>query len=109
MFERTGTAWTQHAELTASDARATDEFGWSVAILGSTAIVGAPFEKAKAGAAYVFERTGTEWSQKTKLTASDAAEDDFFGGSVAVSDSAAVVGGPRKNKLSGAAYVFPNA
>ncbi len=107
VFERTGTAWTQHAKLTASDAAATDEFGWSVAILGSTALVGAPFEHSKAGAAYVFARSGDSWSQKAKLTASDAAEDDFFGGSVAISGSTAVVGAPRKNTLSGAAYVFP--
>jgi FG-GAP repeat len=105
--ERTGTAWTQHAKLTASDAAATDEFGWSVAILGSTAFVGAPFEHLKAGAAYVFARSGDSWSQKAKVTASDAAEDDFFGGSVAISGSTAVVGAPRKNMLSGAAYVFP--
>jgi hypothetical protein len=107
VFERTGTAWTQHAKLTASDAAATDEFGWSVAILGSTALVGAPFEHLKAGAAYVFARSGDSWSQKAKVTASDAAEDDFFGGSVAISGSTAVVGAPRKNMLSGAAYVFP--
>ena len=43
--------WTQTQKLTASDARAGDLFGISVAISGDVAVVGAPY----AGAAYVFK------------------------------------------------------
>ena len=45
-----------------------------------------------AGSAYVFVRSGTTWSEQAKLTASDAADDDSFGYSVAVSGDTAVVG-----------------
>ena len=79
-------------KLTASDAAAGDAFGCSVAISGSTAVVGAPGKNSKRGAAYVFMRSGTAWSQQAELTASDGAAGDAFGSSVAISGSTAVVG-----------------
>jgi hypothetical protein len=51
---RSGTAWTQQAELTASDGALNDWFGWSVAIYQSTAIAGAIGNDSFTGAAYVF-------------------------------------------------------
>ena len=45
-----------------------------------------------AGSAYVFTRSGTVWSQQQKLTASDGAASDRFGGSVAISGDTAIVG-----------------
>ena len=56
MFVRSGTAWSQQAELTASDGAANDAFGSSVAISGSTVVVGAPGKNSSTGAAYVFTR-----------------------------------------------------
>ena len=50
--------WGEVTKLTASDADGRDRFGWSVAISGETAVVGALFEDAggtDAGAAYVFD------------------------------------------------------
>src|SRR6202023_3439997 len=94
VFGRSGTAWSQQAELTASDAAVNDCLGWSVAISGSTVVVGAPNKKSNTGAAYVFVGSGTAWSQQGKLTASDAAVNDTFGWSVAISGSTAVVGAP---------------
>ena len=47
--------------------------------------------------------------QKATLTASDGAANDFFGYSVALSGSTAVVGAPDKDSFTGAAYVFTNA
>jgi len=95
---------TQIAKLTASDAAEDDEFGISVAISGSTAIVGAWKNNDNgedSGAAYLFDTvTGT---QIAKLTASDAAEDDRFGYSVAISGTTAIVGGEVSN---GPAYLF---
>lgn len=55
MFMQSGTSWLQRAKLTASDAAGGDEFGYSVAIYRSTAVVGAPpYKNFNTGAAYVF-------------------------------------------------------
>ena len=79
VFTRSGTVWSQQAKLTASDAAAFDYFGFSVALSGDTALVGTPFDDALLpfwdyGAAYVFVRSGTVWSQQAKLTAADDAD-----------------------------------
>ena len=58
-----------------------------------------------AGAAYIFERN-TGWGQAKKLTAGDAAADDRFGGSVAISGDTVVVGAWTENSSPGAAYIF---
>ena len=96
-------------KLTASDAANQDLFGWSVAISGSTAIVGALYDDdagSNSGSAYLFDvATG---SQLFKLTASDAAADDHFGIS-ALSGSTALVGAPGNDdagSMSGSAYLF---
>ena len=92
--------WGQTARPTSSSATRADFFGFSVAVSGDTAVVGAPFEGAggaEAGAAYVFQRDqgGTDnWGEVTKLTAFDAESFDGFGFSVAVSSDTAVVGAP---------------
>jgi FG-GAP repeat/Abnormal spindle-like microcephaly-assoc'd, ASPM-SPD-2-Hydin len=114
VFVQSGTTWSQQAELTASDGAAKDQFGNSVAVDGSTAVVGAPNHtvgsNANQGAAYVFVQSGTTWSQQAELTASDGAAKDQFGNSVAVDGSTAVVGAPNhtvaSNANQGAAYVF---
>ena len=62
IFKHTGTSWVQEAKLQASDAEASDRFGYSVAISGDYAIVGASGEDTggvNVGAAYIFKRTGT--------------------------------------------------
>ena len=106
VFVRSGSTWSRQAELTASDAAPNDQFGWSVAISGSTAIIGADHHKSHAGAAYVFVQSGSTWSQQAELTASDSSANDDFGYSVSVSGSTAVVGAPGVNLGAGAAYVF---
>ena len=103
-----GTTWSEQAELTPSDGTTGDLFGWSVAISGPWVVVGAfggPNYSAR-GAAYVFHRSGTTWSQQAKLTASDAENGDEFGISVAISGSDAVIGAALENSDAGAAYVF---
>ena len=68
----------QVAKLTASDAAAADEFGWSVAIEGNTVVIGARFEKSNTGAVYVFRTSeGATYDQVAKLTTADAAADHF--------------------------------
>jgi FG-GAP repeat len=109
VFVRGGTTWTQQAKLLADDGEAIDELGVSVAVSGNTALVGAIFSKARSGAAYVFVRGGTSWTQQAKLTAADRAEGDTFGASVAVLGDTALVGSPNDSDLgagSGSAYVF---
>jgi hypothetical protein len=114
VFTRTGTAWSQQAQLTAADGTAIDLFGVSVAVSGDTAVVGADNNdlgvNVDQGSAYVFTRTGTAWSQQAQLTAADGAAIDLFGVSVAVSGDTAVVGADSDdvdgNTNQGSVYVF---
>jgi hypothetical protein len=106
VFVRSGKTWIQQAKLIASDGAAYDYAGWSVAISGSTAVVGAWSANSRAGAAYIFVRSGRTWTQQAKLTASDGVFLDDFGGSVAISESTVVVGAQLKNEQIGAAYMF---
>jgi hypothetical protein len=109
VFVRSGTGWTQQAYLKASNAGATDFFGESVSVSGDTVVVGAREEASNAtgvngrqgnnralsaGAAYVFVRSGTDWTQQAYLKASNTGVGDRFGGSVAVSGDTVVVGAP---------------
>jgi hypothetical protein len=99
---------TETAELTASGRMDNDEFGYSVSISGSTAIVGAPNQGDGIGSAYVFVEPPSGWANMTEtaeLTASDRMESDFFGLSVSVNGNTAVVGAPN-HQVHGAAYVF---
>jgi hypothetical protein len=100
----------QLAKLTAADAALNDQFGWSVAVDGDSAIVGAKSKPTNgmeySGAAYIFERTGFSWSQKALLTPSDGAAYDFFGEAVALDGDTAVVAASHKDTQRGAVYIF---
>ena len=110
MFSDAGGTWTQQAELTASDAAIGTYFGWSVALSGTTALVGADNAPNNAhGTAYVFSDAGGTWTQRAELTASDAAPNDLFGYSVALSGTTALVGAYGHHNSAGAAYVFSDA
>ena len=115
VFRFNGTSWDQEQKLTASDAGGGDVFGWSVALSGDTALVGARRHACAAGgncgAAYVYRFNGSSWVEQQKLTASDAGSGDVFGTSVAVSGETAVVGSYLAECAGGgfgcgAAYVF---
>ncbi len=136
VFVRAPTGWIQQAYLKASNAGKFDEFGRTVAISGDTVVIGASREDSRAtgvngnqlddqapdaGAAYVFVRSGSVWSQQAYLKASNTQAGDRFGTAVAISGDTIVVGatgedsnatgvnGAQDNnsKLnSGAAYVF---
>jgi hypothetical protein len=98
--------------ITPADGAAQDSFGGSVCIAGAYAIVGTREDDdngSNSGAAYIFERDGTVWTQQAKLTPSDGAAEDQFGHSVAISGDYALVGAPYDDDNgaeSGAAYVF---
>ncbi|MEG4584578.1 LamG domain-containing protein [Microcoleus sp. MOSTC5] len=105
--------WQQVAKLQASDKEPADFFGYSVAISGDTAIVGAYNEDTggnNAGSAYIFQRNAQgRWQQVEKLQASDKEPNDFFGNSVAISGDTAIVGAYNEDtggNDAGSAYVF---
>ncbi|MCB9447198.1 MAG: T9SS type A sorting domain-containing protein [Flavobacteriales bacterium] len=117
--------WGQAQKLVPDDRRATDYFGYTVAISGDYAIVGAyqnDYDTANAnfisnaGAAYIFERDSNGvWQQAQKLVSSDRASSDLFGHAVAISGNYAVVAthaededenGANTLSFAGSAYVF---
>jgi hypothetical protein len=110
VFNRQGGSWVEAQKLTASDGAASDQFGWSVAVSGSTIVVGAWLDdiggNLDQGSAYVFDRHGGSWVETQKLTASDGAARDHFGWSVAISGSTVVAGTIGGNSFQGSAYVF---
>ncbi len=118
VFERPAGGWvdmTETAKLTASDGTAGEEFGFSVAVYGEVAVVGARLDDDNgmfSGSAYVFQKPRGGWVDMTetaKLTASDGAAIDVFGSSVGLSGDMAVVGahldGDNRGS-AGSAYVF---
>jgi len=115
VFVRSGSVWTQQAYLKASNAQSFDSFGHSVSLSGDTLVVGAPLEQSGsdsvdegeadnsapgAGAAYVFTRSGTSWSQQAYLKAVNSDAGDNFGASVAVSGDVLLVGAPGEDSSS---------
>jgi hypothetical protein len=106
VFAKTGGVWTQARELKGLDTVASDDFGYTVVISNTTAIVGAPGFSKAAGRAYVFTNTATGWKQAAKLKGSDTVAADYFGYSVAISGTTAVVGADGRAKSAGRAYVF---
>ena len=112
VFGRSDGAWAQQTKLTAPDWAAGSYFGYSVAVDGDTAVIGAYGDYdngTNSGAAYVFGRSDGAWAQQTRLTAADGVEFHYFGRSVAVNGDTAIIGalGDSDNgSKSGAAYVF---
>lgn len=114
IYTRSAGVWTQQDKLTPGDGEADDLFGFSVALDGDTAIIGAHLADAGAnanqGAVYVFTRSGGIWSQAQKLSAPDPAGGALFGVSVALDAETAVIGASGKTErgdsAAGATYVF---
>jgi hypothetical protein len=111
VFTRSGGVWSQlGSKLVGNDAVGAARQGTSVTLSadGNRAIVGGPYDNSRAGAAWVFTRTGAVWSQLgSKLVGNDAAGPTVSQGqSVAMSCNIALVGGPRDNNSIGAAWVF---
>jgi hypothetical protein len=118
--------WNQIIKSCASDRAIDDNFGYSVAIDGNYAVVGAYWEShdasgtnmlLKAGSAYIFEFNGTTWTQVQKIVAPDRNVGDLFGATVAISGNYIVVGAYQEDENasggatvsnSGSAYIFKN-
>ena len=114
VFVRNGTVWSQQQKLTPSDGAYGAQFAFTVSLNADTAVIGA-YNKtinghSGGGAAYVFVRNGTVWTQQQELLPSDLVESDHFGYSVAINGDTAIVGAFNKNigtsSSEGAAYVF---
>jgi cysteine-rich repeat protein len=112
VFVRDGASWTQQSKLLPSDGAAHDFFGGSVSLFGDTAVISASHDDVygpDSGAAYVFVRDGTNWTQQAKLLPSDGGATDYFGWGLAVFGDTALIGArwDDDNGLdSGSAYVF---
>lgn len=114
VFRWNGSQWDEVAKLRAQDASCSAWFGVSVALTGDRIVVGAlDFLNGGSGSAYVFRFDGSVWTEEAKLVASNGAESDHFGTSVAIDNDVIVVGSPGNDTAcpktqcnSGSAYVF---
>jgi len=108
VFIRNGTAWTQQAYVKASNPppASDDNFGWSVALLDDTLVVGVPGQDSNTGAGYLFSRSSGTWSPLAYFTAAIPRSNDGFGWSLALTDDMLAVGAPGED--SGATGIDGN-
>ncbi len=112
IFVRNGSTWSHQAKLNGADTGARDAFGLAAALSGDRAVITAwrdDQQASNAGAAYVFERTGSQWSQTAKLMADDGGVGDELGVRVGLAGDTVVVGAWQHDdgaSNTGAAYVF---
>jgi len=116
VYERIGGVWIEVKKLYASDASAGSDFGWSLALDGSTLLVGADREGPPgngAGAVYAFERQAGTWTETQKFKGTDTIPLDYFGWSLDLDGDVAVIGAHQAESATdpfswdeGAAYVF---
>ena len=110
VFVRGASGWSQQAKLLGVDSSPSDNFGFSVALSGDRALVGAPSHDgsgSNSGAGYVFARSGSAWTEQQKLFPATA--DDALGVSVDIEGSSLLLGAPAANvgtSNNGAAWVF---
>jgi hypothetical protein len=110
IFVRSGSGWRQTAKLTPRGEAGRSGFGESVALSGDStvALVGAPTDALGAGAAWIFTRSGSTWTQSSKLTGRGEVGPGRFGVSVALSTDGqiAAVGAPLDANSVGAMWTF---
>ncbi|HEY7932814.1 MAG TPA: hypothetical protein VID48_03225 [Solirubrobacteraceae bacterium] len=112
VFTRSGTTWTQQGEkLTGTGETGEGMFGTMVALSaeGKTALIGGPADNGHAGAAWVFTRSGSTWTQQgEKVTGTGETGKGEFGTSLALSEhgDTALIGGPADSGGVGAAWLF---
>ncbi len=98
IYKKISGTWEYDSKLIADDGKEGDYFGWSVAIDGDYAIVGAPYQSSWTGMAYIFKRVDGICLQQEKVT--DQVYGNNFGWSVVIDGNRAAVG------AVGSAYVF---
>jgi len=95
VYRHGSSGWTEEAHFRAANPGINDHIGYSVAIDGDWIVSGGPGYGGAlngTGAAWVFHRQGTEWSQHAHIVAADAAEQDNFGWSVDISGDRVIIG-----------------
>lgn len=112
VFVPSGSAWIEQVKLVPSDSSSGANFGWAIAIDGDVLAISANTSSLGAtqrGQAYVFERSGTTWTEHALVTPGLAAN-DFFGSAIGVSGTTVCVGvngdDVGSNNGQGSAYVF---
>lgn len=110
VFERGTGDWAETGVLHASDGVEGDYFGAALAFDGNRALIGAPAASIEGrsyqGAAYVYEHSGSDWVEQTKLSAAEGGEMGVFGRAVALRGDRALIGAPGDLGFAGAAYLF---
>jgi MYXO-CTERM domain-containing protein len=94
VFVRSAGVWSQEKLLVPDDSAAGDTFGFSVALEGDLAVVGADTDFNKAGSTYLFARTGGDWVQQDKILADGGSSAAAFGRAVSISGDTVMVGAP---------------
>jgi choice-of-anchor B domain-containing protein len=106
VFRQSGDGgWIEAGTLTVDEATLGDRFGTSLAVQANLLVVGAPGH-GEAGAAWVFEKRGGEWTRVAKLAPPPGAAAEEFGLQVAVSGQTVIVGAPSRDSSRGAVYAF---
>jgi len=118
VFTRTGGNWSEQAHLFSADGAAEDYFGRSVSLSGdgNTALIGANMKvigsKSCQGAAYIFARSGSTWSQQAEIILANGAAQDWFGTAAVLSsdgNTALITANSRKvgqTEKQGAGFIF---
>ena len=107
VFRRAGDVWTEAGRLEAPDAQPGDGFGSAMDADEGIMVSSSRTAAGGMGEAYVFTRSGSgKWSLAQRLTASDAAEGDGYGVTVALDGDALLVGAFAKGDTAGAVYAY---
>jgi len=109
VYVQSGSTWSLQQQLVASDGAANDNLGYTVAVSGNTALIGAPGKANDQGYVYAFTRSGSVWTQQQEFTETSGAANDCFGCALALSGSTAVIGAPAASGNVGTAYVFTSS
>ncbi len=104
VFRFDGTSWVEEQKLTSSEREGGDAYGFSVSLLGTLALVGAPEDDGDSGAGYLYRFDGANWSESQKLTGIGG--QSAFGRSVALGPDTLLFGAQREDTFRGAMYVF---
>ncbi len=92
-------SWQSEAKLVPTDTGPDDRFGVSVSLSGDSALIGAPRNGAGGidGAAYIFQRVGSEWNEVARLFSASSDGGNLFGTAVSIDSGLALVGAPLNN------------
>jgi hypothetical protein len=106
VYIRGDSTWEQEARLTAADGTIDNYFGIAVSLSGNTLVACAPWNNDMLGAAYIFTRTGTNWTQTQKIAPIDPTTFTGFGFTCSLDGNFLAIGAPFGNNYKGEMHVF---